>query len=149
MTASIACASWIVFPEVMVILAARSVQLLSLLCSHQWPVSDDSSLFHLKLKSQTSVAQCRFLLVQRWVSVNELQGGSDEYGDLKVHPSRISCSHPLYLPFSALPQIFALFILLTLCPLSVNLGRMNSRSQPDFPTSKGWSAFPSHRRKPA
>lgn len=38
-----------------------------------------------------------FLLAQRRVSVNELQGGSDGYGDLKVHPSHISCSHPLHL----------------------------------------------------
>ena len=49
----------------MAILAARSVQLLSPLCSHQGPASDDRSLFRLKLKSQTAVAQCSFLLAQR------------------------------------------------------------------------------------
>lgn len=154
MTASILHGSWMVFPEVMVTPADYSVQPHSLPCTHQWPERDDRSLFHSKLKSQTSAVHARFSeMSQCTIRINELQIGLDEDGQSSVWLIHTSYSH--LSPF--LPTASAFFpphFLLTAEPLTsrpplVDSGGLNQQIQPDTPALQRWNTFPNPRRKPA
>lgn len=89
----------------MVTPADYSVQPHSLPCTHQWPESDDRSLFHSKLKSQTSAVRASFSEMRQCaIRINELQTGLDEDGQLSVQLfhtsfSRLSPSLPNCLSF--------------------------------------------------